>query len=378
MASGGKVSKIHPGKGDPLSLSVALSPHLDPHLDQIRPSGVVDVWVSGGTLRWRWPSETTVEMIRGEGGAALLETFCRLATTDDLAGDVTGFVEKFGPLDIEGDGRPSCDDSRRPPRRSRPGKADPEHREPIEAYRLYARHARALQVLSVALRESTRPVLTIDVLRRVSLDPLDRTNPAHRLAERWAARAMGKDEPDADRAADTAAGMTLRSLAFALWRDEQRPLPFPVDPATLPDPLPETVKMPKGWNRQDPWRLYSLPVDIQRGRLAEEFSRHWLRPSGITPRMIWEGERPRFALDVGEVDGARSDDPARSTFRLLTLQLAAALSGGGHVYSCSICGETFSSERRRRTDRANPCPDCRPRLGSIRVGKHRDRAREGA
>lgn len=269
----------------------------------------------------------------GEPVADALTAFLRLANADDPRVYVR-FAERFGVLGIQADGRPG--DPGASPGLPSPVEEDGVrwHLEPLAAWRVYARHARAVVILGDALR------------RRVpALGPIN----------------AGKVLRDAGMGDDAPLETLPPAMAGIVVRYGTRSLVHNLD------------------------RAGEHGLDVQRELLAHVVTSRWLDRSHLTPRLTWGGEAPGLDLDVTSFMG-RSDDAGPwspfALFSVLAGQLVAALSNAGRYARCSICGEFYmQSDRRARLDRSRFCGDACQLQGERkrkRESAARRRARERA
>lgn len=244
----------------------------------------------------------------GEPVMDALTEFLRLVSADDPRAFLR-FAERFGVLGIQADGWPG----------------DPEaspglpsiviedgvrwHVESLAAWKIYARHARAVVILSDALRR-----------RVAALGPINAGAVLHDLG-------VGDDDN--------------------LWE-------------TLPPAMFHiVVSYAMGNLVHNLNRAREHGLDVQRVSLATAVTSLWLNRSHLTPRLTWEGDAPVLDLDVTTFMGQSHDAGAWSPFALfsvLTGQLVAALSNAGRYARCSTCGEFYvPSDRRPRLDRSHFC-----------------------
>ncbi len=265
----------------------------------------------------------------GEPVMDALTEFLRLVSADDPRAFLR-FAERFGVLGIQEDGRPG--DPKGSP--GLPSIVEEEgvrwHVEPLAAWKVYARHARAVVILSEALRRQVP-----------ALGPID--------AERFLRDAgMRDDDP---------------------WK-------------TLPSAMVRfAVGYAMGNLSHNLNRAREHGLDVQRVSLATAVTSLWLNRSHLTPRLTWEGDAPVLDLDVTTFMGQSDDAGAWSPFALYSVlagQLVAAISNAGRYARCSICGEFYMpGERRARLDRSRFCSnDCQ--LQGDRKRKRESAARRRA
>lgn len=331
--------------------ALAMEAFLEGDLRSLRAAGAADVRLNGNCVDWIPTAEPFLMwMPPGAPVARCLDAFCDLAV-EPTGTKVLAFVKRYGVLELTEGGAPAC---------GLPGLAGSPQRaetwrgcmvswEPIAGYVAYARSARTFRRLASELRRGVDvdPHAVIEGLGYSTRIAAETTEPSPEPSPSWLA--IGE-----------------WSAASGLSREEWIEQKAPRNWHRLLDyePLQLAHQL---WAREtiEPKRP---SAEVMRQRLATYFQHGWIRPSGLVPRLYWSGDRPRLALGI---EGAMGDAPP--LFRVLALQLAAAIMGEEHAFTCSACGVVGYRERRPRTDQNALCDRCRARAGSIRTARYRQR-----
>jgi hypothetical protein len=257
-------------------------------------------------LEWQIESGWTAGVVADE----CLWRFLRLADRETPEDRFKEFAESYGVLGLGIDGKPGVADGTFPPHEETDGACW--FGESLEDWRAYATNAKALLLLTLALRRG-QPFN----LRRV-------------LGE------VGIDLPTPVQDSSTSAPPMRRYLgpAFLLANLELSP----EDP-----PVPR-------------------PIAEQRMWIGHYLSLVWLRHAGITPRVRWEEVEPRVTLGLSEWAYQRevSAWPVNSLFSVLAAQLASLICSSEYLGQCSGCGRLYQAERRPRRDQPHYCSEpCR-------------------
>lgn len=255
---------------------------------------------------------------KGEPVTDCLTAFMRLADDADPQ-TFLRFAERFGVLGVQADGRPGNpgESPGLPPTVVEDGVTW--HVEPLTAWIVYARHARALLLLSEVLR------------RRITA-----RGPIHAKEMRC----------------------TLGALSNV--RVEQ----------LSPDMSPLAVSHSVNSLVENLDRVAEHGLATQQQWLGQILSRRWLAQSKLTPIVRWEEEKSTLDLEMttflGQSYLGKSFEKGLwspfSLFSVLAAQLAAAFTNAGRYSQCSECGELFMMQggRRPRLDRACFCSkECR-------------------
>jgi len=286
-------------------------------LDGVRLAVPTEVRLHDGRLEWRVDSDWRT----GALADRCLWDFLRLADEADDA-SVSAFAKRYGVLGIRANGKPGTADGGFPPSVDEGGIAW--FTEPIEAWRTYARNAKAALTLAMALRGGHR-INPRRVLTEGGFDVAAFTPPIE----------MPYFEGDPPGA--TAYLQTLHLL----------------EPATFVDNMDTSPGQgrgtPKSLTDQRRWLGFNVGLD-------------WLRHAAISPRIVWDGEKPRLTLGLSErwSLGSLSAWPANSLFSVLSAQLAGVLCSGEYLARCDGCKQFHEGERRPRSDQPNYCgEECR-------------------
>jgi len=322
-------------------------------LHSIRAAGPADARLKGNRVEWIPTADPfSTWMPPSAPVVRALDALCALAIEPSGA-KVFEFVKRYGVLEMTEGGAPACG---LPGLSTSPGLAESWRGcavswEPIAGYVAYAESAAAFRGLAAALYRSSGQddVDPYAVLAQLGVatdaDGGHSTQiAAWQAIEEWtAASGMSRDEWISTlRPGRWGAILDYSSFGLAqlLW--------------------PRATSEPK-----------RPPVAVMKQRLATYFQHRWIRPSGLVPRLDWSGDRPRFALGI---EGMMGDAPP--LFRVLALQLAAAITGAEKAFTCSHCGTVgYRQDRRPRTDQPAYCDDCRPKTGSIRQANYLRRKR---
>lgn len=261
---------------------------------------------------------------QGEPAADCLTAFMRLAREDDPQAFLR-FAERFGVLGLQANGRPGNPDKEGclPPAVVEDGVTW--RVEPLAAWDVYARHARALLILAGALRQRVAALGPIDagtVLRN-----------ARALNDVWVGQLPSDMRP-------LTVSHSVTSLARILNRVEKRGLTGNLE------------------------RVAEHGIATQQQWLGNLLSQRWLAHSYLTPCVRWDDQKPTLDLDVTTFMGQSYEEGPWSPFALFSVlagQLAAAFTNAGRYSECSECGVLYiPSGRRARTDRARFCSEeCR-------------------
>jgi hypothetical protein len=227
---------------------------------------------------------------------------------DDNPQAILRFAERFGVLGVQTDGRPGYpDESPGLPATVVEDRAT-WHVEPLTVWMVYANHARALLLLSEALRRQIP-----------ALGPIDAGKV---LGEAKTLANVSVEQVPADMSA-RAVYYSVNSLAANLDRVAEH-----------------------GLATQQQW-------------LGNILSQRWLAQSKLTPCVRWDEEEPTLDLDMTTFLGRSDEDGLWSPFALfsvLAAQLAAAFTNAGRYSQCSMCGALYMPRgRRARLDRSRFC-----------------------
>ena len=316
-------------------------------LRSLRAAGAADARLNGNCVDWIPTAEPFPRwMPPGAPVARCLDAFCDLAVEPSGA-KVLAFVKRYGVLELTEGGAPACGllGLAGSPQRSETWRGCIVCWEPIAGYIAYATSARTLRRLASELRQSddVDPHTVIEGLgysTRIAADTTD-PSPSGQAIDEWTAAAgLSRDE-------------WITRIAPRNWHHLLYYEPLQIAHQLWPQ---ETIE-PK-----------RPSLAVMRQRLATYVQYRWIRPSGLAPRLDWSGERPRLALGI---EGMMGDAPP--LFRVLALQLAAAIMGEEHAFTCSACGVVGNRDRRPRTDQNVLCDRCRARAGSIRTARYRQR-----
>jgi len=311
--------------------------------------------LNGNRIEWIPTAEPfTAWMPPGKVVEGCLDEFCCLADSPSPE-RVLAFVMRYGALELIEGGAPACGISElcMLPQLAEPWQGCMVEWEPVAAYVVYARSATLIRRLASALRASDdidphalierMGYSTRSVAPSYGVVPYEASSPIAQAIDEWviASGASQVDWADTPRPGSWyhLFGYAPVQLAHHLWPRE-----------TLEPRLP--------------------PASVMRRRLAQYVQNQWVEPSGLTPRLEWSGERACLALGI-----KRNFGDAPPLFRVLALQLLAAVIGEEHAFTCSHCGSLGYRPRKPRTDQNVHCDNCRPRAGSIRNQRHRQRRR---
>jgi hypothetical protein len=317
-----------------------------------------DIWlpfvvqVHDGFLEWkRSPrnSGTSVFGLPGQVDEHCLWRFLRLATAEEEA--VARFARQYGVLylashGIPGGSPPTRVDPEAPVPESRAGVIGPDgkfkpfdlrerwYREPVEAWRAWAAHAKLVLTFGIALRDEKR-IDPRSFLSRARIDP-------------------GPDE----------SSVLLEEDSVYLERREDGELQLSEYGFTL------------FW-RLSPWRLIRdleecTSLQQQRECLARYIDEQWLYLAELTVRMEWGSSRPRIRIDrtITERGGLFG---FQNCFPVLAGQLVATILSQGQVNFCAVCGVPYPCARRRATGLCSPC-----RANARRAAQRRWKAKNSA
>ena len=298
-----------------------------------------------GFVEWTADEARNEPPFRRDRGP-LLDDFIRLAVAHPKQDErLVGFVRRYGALHLGDNGVPGG---------TPPSEEDPTvpplvgpriggnlivthsmwHREPVEAWRAWARQAWLIVVLGLALRGQQRIEPDIRLRRsgfglppRVDTIELDDGSPCV--------------EPTAD------GGVQLSDYGDTLYR------------------------------RLDPWRLIRelgacRTLEEQRMCLAGEVSLRWLRLGSYELRMEWGAALPFVRIDRPLFDRL-APDGVHWCFPALAAELAAWLSSRQQLHECFDCHLPYPVERRRKHGR---CPKCRRAAAS--ESSQRSKAKKAA
>lgn len=337
------------------SNALTVQPFLDGDLRTIRAAGPTQVRVRGDRLEWTpWSPECEARMPPREPVERCLAEFCEVASAPS-ADNVLAFVRRFGVFDLAVGGMPACsphyvggapqlaeawDGTLRTPDPSDPLVVC---WEPVAAYVAYAQSARTIRALASALHGSD--VDPFDVVKRegfpITLPTAAINSAGRRAVDSWEAQitsTTGTLPP--------VLGQRTHMLGYA------------------PDMHAEHL-----WSRHlDGPRRPS--VQAMRRRLAGLFQQGWIEPSGLVPVLDWTEDRPRFGLAVQDMF-----NQTPPLFRVVALQLAAAMMDTEHAFTCTNCGTKGFRGRRPRADVAVLCDTCRDQATAIRMRRYRARKR---
>lgn len=290
----------------------------------------VDVRVRDGFLEWKeWSNwRNPSDWIVDEG---CLERFLRLddprRSNDE---DIVRFARRYGALSLDEHGLPggtpiSVPDPDSPPPPKGPrvgGKAivldETWNREPVEAWRAWARYAKVVLVLGLALHDGRR------------IDP------------EWRLR---------------------KANFYAPPMDEELPEDAPYFTRTTSG----VVKFSEYGEKMVLW--YRLIRDLdraktlreQRTRWAWDIEGHWLNFSEAALLCTWTKQTPVISLDRPMRQRGVAADPW--CFPIVAGQLVATVISGGGMVQCTEgrCGDWFRGERQTKNRK---CPDCKRRANS--------------
>lgn len=263
----------------------------------------------GASARLLWSIDNGWQ--QGEPASGCLQAFMRLAHGDD-AQSALRFAERFGVLGVQADGRPGKADESPglPPQVVENGATW--RVEPLVAWFVYARHARALLVLVEALRR-----------RIAALGPID--------AAKVLREARALDGVPVEEFSAGMARLTSYSVASLMLNLD---------------------------------RLMEHGLATQRLWLGHVLTLTWLEQSSLKPCLRWNGPAPALDVDMASIMDRSRHVGLWSPFALFSVlasQLAAAFTNGGLYAQCSACGEFFMpGNRRARKDRSRFCGvECR-------------------
>ncbi len=284
-------------------------------LGEVRSCVPSEVRAGPGRVEWSIARSWWVE---GKTAADCFWTFLRLATEEDDEAYVR-FAQDFGVLGLGTDGLPITDW-----RSAGPGPVvagDPLwHWEPIEAWRVWARNARALVALSVALKGDRR----IDAARVVqeaglTIEPMPGTD---------------DDEP------------ILQCLPYVeTYADGSRGLSnywLNLNTRLTVRHIVENVG-------------HYLALADQRQSFGGVVGAMWLQYGGLDPLLIWDGDEPGLTLGLSDRRGGEHRgytpwplDGGRPLFSVLAAHLAAVVCSNQTVNHCHnpTCGVPYLAARR--------------------------------